>query len=417
MGVIVREVSDFTGLRRARLVVGGAVVTGLVLRLYLLIATPGTADVRIFHGFSKAVAEFGPVRIYEQPLPGLPLYNHPPLTGWMLLGMHRLEALGIPFPELVRLPATLADAVATVLVFEIVRRRARVQTATACACVVALSPLLIAISGHHGNNDPVAVMFALAAAHLLADRKRPVAAGLAAAVAVGIKFVPVVAIPVLLVVAARAGRPVFVRFCAGLTGLTALVWGPSVLTVPGALKEHVIDYNGGRWHLWGIVRFADWLDMPGAIAFARGPGHVLFVLLCVAVGVWLAWRRPAEAPAVVGLTLALLLLLSTGSAIQYLSWPAAALCAVGLWEGLAYNAVLGAVAYLVYTGPFATRWTETTLLVAAFGWAVLAVGIASGMYKLFARPWVVDAGHLRVLPRGAAPRSPRASKYADYLAK
>ncbi|MER5176795.1 glycosyltransferase 87 family protein [Streptomyces sp. NPDC002896] len=412
-----RGAPDFLELRRARLVVAGAAVTGLLLRLFLLLTTPGTADVRIFHGFAKAVGEFGPVRIYAQPLPGLPLYNHPPLTGWMLLGMDKLEGLGIPFSVLIRLPATLADAVAAVLVFEIIRRRARVRTATACACVVALSPLLIAISGHHGNNDPVAVMFALAAAHLLADRKRPLAAGIAAAVAVSIKFVPVVTIPVLLVVAARAGRPVFVRFCAGLTGLMALVWGPSVLTVPEALKEHVIDYSGGRWHLWGLVRFADWLDMPGAIAFARGSGHLLLVLLCVAVGVWLAWWRPAEAPVVVGLTLALLLLLSTGSAIQYLAWPAAGLCAVGLWEGAAYNAVLGVVAYLVYTGRFATRWSEAALLVAAFGWLVLAAGIASGIHKLLIRPRPTAANHLQALKKVGAPRSERASEIAEYSAK
>jgi ABC-type arginine/histidine transport system permease subunit len=120
---------------------------------------------------------------------------------------------------------------------------------------------------------------------------------------------------------------------------------------------------------------------------------------------------------VVGLTLALLLLLSTGSSVQYLAWPAAALCAVGLWEGAAYNAVLGVVAYLVYTGPFATRWTETTLLVAAFGWAVLAAGIASGIYRLLIHQGATAGNHLHALTKIGAPHSERASELADNSAK
>ncbi|WP_246458617.1 glycosyltransferase family 39 protein [Streptomyces himalayensis] len=386
--------------------------------MFFILATPGRGDVPIFHRFARAIGEFGPIYIYEHPVSGNPVYNHPPLAGWMLLGMNELDGMGIPFSVLLRLPASLADAVSAVLVFEIVRRRARIRTAVVCACTVALSPVLVSVSAYHGNTDSIAVMFALAAAHVLADRKRPVAAGLIAALSVSIKFIPIVTIPVLLVVAARAGRPVLIRFCAGLTGAMALIWGPVLLTVPEALKHNVVDYAGSRYRLWGLVRFADWLGAPeSAIAFAMGPGHLLFVLVCVAVGVWLAWRRPSEAPAVVGLTLALLLLLSTASGVQYLAWAAAGLCAVGLWEGLAYNAVVGVAAYLAYSGPNLVIWTKEALLAGALGWAVLAMAIASGMHKLLAAPRTVDADHLRALSKVATPRSERAADLFENSAK
>ncbi|MBA2949536.1 glycosyltransferase family 39 protein [Streptomyces sp. PSKA28] len=406
-------------MRRGQVVaVAVAVVICLAIRLFFLLTTHGRADVDIFHGFARAIEQFGPIRVYEQPLHGLPVYNHPPLAGWMLLGMSELERMGIPFLVLIRLPATLADAVSVVLVFEIVRQRARVHTAVVCAWTVALSPILVCVSGYHGNTDPVAVMFALAAAYLLADRKRPLAAGLVAALSVSVKFIPVVAIPVLLVVAARGGQRVLVRFSAGLAGLMTLVWGPVLLTVPGALKDNVLNYEGSRYRLWGLIRFADWLDVPEpAIAFAKGPGHLLFVLLCVAVGVWLAWLRPDGAPVVVGLTLALLLLLSTASGAHYLSWAVVGLCVSGMWAGLAYNAVVGVVAYLAYTGGSIVIWSRETLLLGAFGWAVLAAGIASGMYRLLIRPGATAGNHLQALTKIGAPRSERASELADHSAK
>ncbi|MEE1767757.1 hypothetical protein PUR34_06085 [Streptomyces sp. JV185] len=328
---------------------------------------------------------YGPIRIYEQPLPGLPVYNHPPLAGWMLLGLNRLSELGIPFGTLIRSPASIADFFCALLVFEIVRRRASTGAAVACGVGVAASPVLIATSGYHGNTDAVAITFALAAAHLLVDRKAPLAAGLAAALSISIKFIPVVVIPALFLVALRAGRPAFVRFSAGFAALIALVWGPVLMTVPENLKENVLEYAGGGYRLWGLVRFADLFGLPESfITFIEGDGHFLFVLACAAAGVWLAWLRPAQLPVVVAVTMSLLLLLSTASALQYLTWAAAGLFVVGFWEGAAYGCLLGLTAVLGYHGRSAVRWSETVLHLAEAGWVVLAVGLFSGIRKILA---------------------------------
>ncbi|WP_406381827.1 hypothetical protein [Streptomyces sp. NBC_01618] len=384
-----------------------AAAVGLITRMVIAANMPGPADVRIFHGFAKAIARYGPIRIYEQPLPGLPVYNHPPLAGWMLLGLNELSELGISFGTLIRSPASIADFFCALVVFEIVRRRSSVRAAVACGIGVAFSPLLIATSGYHGNTDAVAVTFALAAAHLLADRKSPLVAGVVAALSISVKFVPIVVIPALFVVAMRAGRPVLVRFTAGFTALIALVWGPVLVTVPQNLKENVLEYAGGSYGFWGLVRFADALGLPDyLIAFMRGEGHFLFVLICVAAGVWLAWLRPAQCVAVVAVTLSLLLLLSTASALQYLTWAAAAMFVIGVWEGVAYNLLLGLVAYLGYHGRSAVRWSETVLHFGEAGWFVLAAALLSGIRKILAAPAAVPPQSCAERPLAEVPRTP-----------
>ncbi|MFB7917747.1 hypothetical protein [Streptomyces sp. NPDC056061] len=407
MGIRMRCVTR--DVRRARTVVLAAAAVGLLTRMLIAANKPGPADVHIFRGFAEAVVRHGPIRIYEQPLPGLPVYNHPPLAGWLLLGLHELTELGIPFGILIRSPASIADFFCALLVFEIVRRRASLGAAVACGAGVALSPVLIATSGYHGNTDAVAITFALAAAHLLVDRRSPSAAGVAAALSISVKFVPVVAIPALFVVALRAGRPALLRFTAGFTALIALVWGPVLVTVPENLMENVLEYAGGSWRLWGIVRFADVLGLPDSfIAFVQGDGHFLFVLACVAAGVWLALLRPGQLPVIVGFTMGLLLLLSTASALQYLTWAAAGLFVIGFWEGAAYSCLLGLTALLGYQGRSAVRWSDPVLHLAEAGWAVLAVGLAVGVRRILAAPPVPPPRGTTEDPAAvAAPRSPR----------
>ncbi|MGW3658325.1 glycosyltransferase family 39 protein [Streptomyces sp. NPDC005151] len=406
----IRMWCDTWNVRRARAVVLVTAAVGLLVRMLIAANTPGPADVRIFQGFAKAITVYGPIRIYEQPLPGLPVYNHPPLAGWMLLGLNKLAELGIPFGTLIRSPASIADFFCALVVFEIVRRRGPLRTAVACGAGVALSPVLIATSGYHGNTDAVAITFALAAAYLLADRKAPLAAGVAAALSISVKFIPVVVIPALFVVALRGGRPVFVRFTAGFTALFALVWGPVLVTVPENLKENVLEYAGGNYRLWGLVRFADVLGLPEPfIAFIRGEGHFLFVLVCVAVGVWLAWVRPAQLPGVVAVTMGLLLLLSTASALQYLTWAAAAMFVIGFWEGLAYSCLLGWTAVLGYQGRSAVRWSETVLQLGAAGWFVLAIGLVAGVRKILAAPPTAPSSTSAERASATAPRASQPS--------
>lgn len=129
------------------------------------------------------------------------------------------------------------------------------------------------------------------------------------------------------------------------------------------------------------------LGLPESfIAFIRGEGHFLLVLICVAVGVWLAWVRPAQLPGAVAVTMGLLLLLSTASGLQYLTWAAAAMFVIGFWEGVAYSCLLGWTAILGYQGRSAVRWSETVLQLGTAGWFVLAICLVSGVRRILAAP-------------------------------
>ncbi|MFI2366816.1 glycosyltransferase 87 family protein [Streptomyces sp. NPDC018833] len=396
-------------VRRARAVVIAVSALAFVAKMIYAAQSRGPADVRIFNAFARAIAQVGPVRIYEHPMPRLPVYNHPPLASWMLLGLDELERLGIPFGSLIRAPACLADFVSALLVFEILRRRRSTAAAMACALVCALSPVLFTTSGYHGNTDSVAVMFAVLAAFLLVDRRAPLAAGVAAAVAVSIKLIPVVAIPALTVTAFRAGRPALVRFGAGLGAVLLALWGPVLMTVPEPLREKVLEYEGGRARLWGFVRFADWMGASDEfIAALHSDFHLVFVLVCMAAGAWVAWVRPTAPAYAVALSLTLLLLLSTGSAVQYLAWPVVGLCLFGLWEGAAFGVLIGVVTVLVYSGASAVRWNDWALNLAALGWLLLAAGIVTGLRRTLAETPLASPDRTLPLvgPRARTPAAP-----------
>ncbi|WP_251022755.1 hypothetical protein [Streptomyces sp. ISL-10] len=396
-------------VRRARAVVVAVSALAFVAKMVYAAQSRGPADVRIFNAFARGIAQAGPLRIYEHPMPHLPVYNHPPLASWMLLGLDELEQLGIPFGSLIRAPACLADFVSALLVFEILRRRRSTGTARACALVCALSPVLFATSGYHGNTDSVAVMFAVLAAWLLVDRRAPLAAGVAAAVAVSIKLIPVVAIPALAVTAFRAGRPALVRFGAGLAAVLLALWGPVLMTVPEPLRQKVLEYKGGRARLWGFVRFADWMGASDEFITAlHSDFHLVFVLVCMAAGAWLAWVRPTAPAYAVALSLTLLLLLSTGSAVQYLAWPVVGLCLFGLWEGAAFGVLVGVVTVFVYSGASAVRWNDWALNLAALGWLLLAAGIVTGLRRVLAEPPLASPDRTPpvVGPRTRTPAAP-----------
>jgi hypothetical protein len=370
-------------VRRARIAVAAVGAFAFLAKMILAALTRGPADVQYFEAFSRVIANSGPIRIYEQQLPvSLPVYNHPPLASWMLLGLHQLSDWGVPFNVLIRAPACVADFVTCLLVFEMVRRRTRkCDVAFLCASGTALSPVLLFTSGFHGNTDTVAVMFAFLAAYLLVDRPSPVLAGCAAAVSISIKLIPVVAVPLFFLAAWRlGGRAMLLRFGAAFTTLFLTIWGPVFETVPGPLKEKVLEYPGGSWRYWGLMRFADLAGVSeNAIAFMRGDGHFLIVLFCAAVGSWLVWRRPTALSVALATTLGLLLLLSTASAAQYLTWPAAGLFVIGLWEGLSYATVVGVFSGGLY-GLFhpGTWYFSGLLMVGVVGWLILAFGVASG---------------------------------------
>jgi Gpi18-like mannosyltransferase len=114
--------------------------------------------------------------------------------------------------------------VSAVLLFEIIGRTPSARGAAAASIALSLSPVLLVTSGYHGDIESVFVVFALLSLCLLAGRNSALMAGLAGiafAASLGTAIVAIVLLPVLLLIAARAGWRCLTNFLGG----TAVVLG------------------------------------------------------------------------------------------------------------------------------------------------------------------------------------------------
>ena len=248
---------------------------------------PGTPD---------GVASRGPVGVYGIHFERS-FYNHPPVIGYLLELVNFGRHHGLSIQLTIRAIASLADVGSALLVFELLRGRRSLREAAWAAALVAVSPVLFIISGFHGNTDPIFVMLTLSALYLLADRDRPLAGGLAMGVAIGIKIVPVVAVPVLLVLALTRGRGPLVRFAAGFAVAFGISWLPALIGQGQAVRKDVLGYAGSGISQWGLIQIGHWFHDPGWSHFLTGSGRFPVVLLCALVPAALLWRRPSMAAA------------------------------------------------------------------------------------------------------------------------
>ncbi len=336
---------------RARLLVLGVSGVALVLKLRVAWTTYGSNDIAHWLDFLRGVQQSGPVGVYSFPF-AHSLYNHPPLIGYYLELLNGVQALGLGLPFTIRAMSSLADVATAVLVFELVRRRRSLAGAAAAGLVVGASPVLFIISGYHGNTDPIFVLLALLSVHLLVDRDRPVLAGAAMALSLGVKIVPVVALPCLLVYALVRGRTALLRYAGSLVVVSLTFWSPALLTELDPLRRNVLGYTGSSGSVWGIAQLGVWAGQPGWATYLEGPGRLLVVALCALVPAALVWRRPTLLVHGVALSLAAFLAFTPTFGTQYMAWAVAAALLLGLRGGLAFSVLGGALLLQVYD-----RWS------------------------------------------------------------
>jgi hypothetical protein len=320
-------------------------------KLRLAGTTVGTNDMGHWRAFGASVHRLGPIDIYSTHF-AVP-FNHPPLIGWFLVAVNAISSHGPSFRFLIRVPASVADLATALVVFELVRLRHGLTEATAAAIIVAVSPVLIVISGFHGNTDPVFVMFILLSAYLV-TRDRPFWAGASAAIAISIKLVPVVAIPAIAAGVLRDRRRLLTATAGFLATLLPL-WTPAVVRQWTGFKRNVLDYKGLRPKdtQWGIVDLARHLHQGAMVDFLVGPGRFVVLAISALVPAFLVLKRRQAVATGVALSLALFLLLTTNFGTQYLAWAAAAVMLLDLWAGMVYNLSAGLLLVVTYT-----HWTD-----------------------------------------------------------
>lgn len=387
------------------------VCTGI--KLWIAASTYGTDDVRYWTGFLQGVVDHGPIGIYGVTTFEAP-YNHPPLAGWMLLGFSRLTEAGVSFPFLIRVPASLADIACAVLVFRLLRLRQSERLAGISALVFAVSPLLFVISGFHGNTDPVFVMLGLLAGYAILGSGRGLLAGVAIGLALSVKLTPVVMLPVLLVLAVRAGRQVWTRFLVGGGVVFLVLWVPALVLRGPEFRTQVLGYSGAGPRQWGFSEIARVLGVDDDTIYAGGNAlRFLVVVVAALLPAVLAMSPRVDRVAVLGLPLCLFLFLTPSFGYQYLTWALApAFLLAPLLPAALYSLGSGLSAILVYSewnGAPPWDWYEARstptptayLPVLALTWLLLGLVCLSTLRLLPRRP-----GAARTAPVIARTRSP-----------
>jgi hypothetical protein len=280
-----------------------------------------------------------------------------------------------------------------VLVFELVRIRKPLNEATAAALFVACSPALIIVSGFHGNTDPVFVMFTFLSFYLLYTNRPAFLAGLAFAAAMSVKIVPIVALPVLLLVAVRSGKRRVVQFLVGNAVVFVILWVPVLAHRWTPFTHEVLGFKGYSGQ-WGIVEIAILSGFSkSAVRTLQDSGRTLLLLVSAGIPFVIAWKRKAETIPAFGLSFVLVLLLSTATGGRYLVWAVAAAFLINFWAAAVYDIASGVLLLVVYSrwnhawpwgwdNASATSWTHTEVFIAAIVWctllAVAVIGIRGG---------------------------------------
>ena len=364
----------------------GAVGAVLVGELLLAWFTAGTFDITIWRSFAATVDRVGPIDIYALDGAGLMVYNHPPLAGWWLVVVNALADLGVPLEFTMRALTSLTHALTALLVYAILQPRVGRRWALWSAVAVALSPMLVIISGFHGNNDPIVALFMIASVWLLVDRRRPAWAGFAFSVALSVKIIPFLVLPLLVVVAWRLGRRDLVRLVLGGVPVFLAFWVPVLVFAGRGFVSHVMLYAASGFpRQWGLYQFAHAIGVPqGLLDLYAGPGTYAVLALSALVPAWFVRNTPDRAPAALGLSIAMFLLLSPGFAMQYFAWGAGAIFLVEFWSALAFTVVGGGVWVTLYA-----QWrgdvrplTSDQIGVLAIAWFALVPVVVVGLRRL-----------------------------------
>lgn len=383
------------------MIVVALVVTAF--KLHLAWSTGGSNDVFNFAEFAKAIRTYGPIDIYGHTLVVgkhvYPVYNHPPLVGWMLVLFNKLVDAGVPFRFLIRVPASLADVVTSVLVFELVRSKRSLVEATVAGVMVACSPALIIVSGFHGNTDPVFVMFAFLSLWLLVTDRSAVLAGLSFGLSMSIKIVPIVALPVLLLIAARSGRRRLYGFLGGSAAVFVVLWVPVLVKRWRPFSKNVLGFKGypGKW---GLVQIATISGLSRhAITLLEGPGRMPLLLVTAGVPLLIAWRRPGASILAFGMSFVAVLLLSTATGGRYLVWAIAAAFLIDVRAAVVYNIAASTLLLVVYdrwAGGFpwniahGSPWTHNETVLAGIAWLALLAVAVMGLWNQRKEPRLGD---------------------------
>lgn len=330
-----------------------AALFGFACKLSLAWCTTGTNDMRTWEADLHVIRTEGGQGVYKRFVPIYEdgklaheqVFNHPPLMiaflslwGWLE------EQTAIPLRVWLRGTAALADLGSLALLF-LAARKGRWPASGPLLCILAASPVAIFISGFHGNTDPILLFFILASAYAFDCHHHLPASGLLLGIAAGIKIVPLLLIPaVILALPTFHQRTIW----SAAAAVSALLPALPYLSIAKNMAKNVLGYTSveGNWGIPFLYRFLH-LSHPY-------PASVVLkwtmLSAIVAIAVWFSRRpHPVSLFHRWGTTLFLFLAAAPGFGIQYLAWLSPWPTALGLRPMLAFHSTSGLFIAVVYT--------------------------------------------------------------------
>jgi uncharacterized membrane protein len=248
------------------------IAVGVVVRLVLAFSTDGVKyDLESVRIVTDALIH-SPSHVYAiADGSGVSRWPYPPGFFVFILAAKAVSHLtGLQLLSLTRIPSIVADAAIAWLVQDFLRHRGYDRrTRLAAAALVALGPSFIAISGHHGQMDALAILPAVAALSVWEradERRRAYLAGALIGAGAAIKSVPIFMLLALL--PSVSSRREAIRLVASAGAVVALSFLPFIV-LDGTGWLDYLRYNGrgGLGSISLVVQPSlalDWFGLAGS---------------------------------------------------------------------------------------------------------------------------------------------------------
>jgi hypothetical protein len=323
-----------------------AAAFAFLCKIALALTTFGTNDVCTWERFSFWSRLLG-AGVYRSNQD----FNHPPSMIYVLRFIGWLaDTSGIAFPFWMRLPAILADAASLWIVWRVLTPRLSELSVRWGLLLVALSPVLILVSGFHGNTDSVMIFFLLLSVWLATTESPDWTVGAAFGAALCIKVVPLVVLPVMFFYLRGVRRRAV--FLASTGAFLLIAWSPFVFEEPGLIMQGVFGYRStaGVWGITWLLNLAinysqAWQQLR--LLFQNFGGYAAIAVIAV-LSYWMNRATKPDLFSQVGAMLCFFLVAANGFGVQYLAWLVPWTAGIGVVPAAMFAAAGGTYLFMTY---------------------------------------------------------------------
>lgn len=327
-----------------------ALLVGATLRIGLYLFSEGSNDARTWGYFAHITREVG----FSEAYASVAWLNHPIVMPW--LASHALaiaDYFGIPFYLIFKLLPLLAD-IGTMLLLSL-RWRGSEAGPSQRAWQYALCVPAILISSFHGNTDSLCLFFLVLALYLFQAPHRSITAGIALALAINVKLIPILLVPVMVMHLSKT------RERLQFLGVIALGCAPIILAsllIGRPFISNVLLYRP-LTVLWGVNFFLSHSEHLSA-AYNRIGSYLIIASILLLVALQFS-RHVFSVVELATASMCLFLLLAPGFGIQYMIYPAPLLVLSAPRWAAWFNLVAGSMALSCYWSFLVSWWPLSTV--------------------------------------------------------